>query len=69
MKLIYRLAHYMLVLALSSLLVSSVYYAFSLLRDEQRSQPQSLAVALSEDGEDIEPRKPSPQEIVGSICI
>ena len=71
MKAIFRVAHILLVLSLSSLLIYSVYYAFALLRQDQQqlsklSQPQ----AVSDEGgagevtDDDVLRKPSPQEIV-----
>jgi cbb3-type cytochrome oxidase subunit 3 len=63
MKLILRVAHSLLVLSLSAMLIYSVYYAFSLLRKQQRAySPPS--VELEGDADHMEPRKPSPQEIV-----
>ncbi|RMZ69621.1 hypothetical protein GMOD_00006454 [Pyrenophora seminiperda CCB06] len=59
MRLLYKLAHSLLVFVLSALLVYSVYYAFALLSKDQRQQIPSL------DPE--EPRKPSPQEIAASM--
>jgi len=66
MKLLFRVAHILLVLFLSSLLVYSVYYAFALLvEDQQHSSPQSVQADSELDTDDVS-RKPSPQEIV---CI
>jgi hypothetical protein len=68
MKLIFRAAHYLLVLVLSALLISSVYYAFYLLWEEQH--PHSQPPANLEGGTAmVDARKPSPQEIVSSFSI
>jgi hypothetical protein len=67
MKLILRIAHSLLVLVLSAMLVYSVYYGFSLLREQQRPySPPS--VDIEGDADRMEPRKPSPQEIVSQSC-
>ncbi|KAI4633696.1 uncharacterized protein J4E88_008274 [Alternaria novae-zelandiae] len=67
MKLLFRVAHILLVLVLSSLLIYSVYYAFALLaEDQQHSSPQSVQ-ADSELDTDYVSRKPSPQEIAASM--
>jgi len=64
MKLLFRAAHILLVLVLSSLLIYSVYYAFALLaEDQQHSSPQSVQANAEIDTNDVS-RKPSPQEIV-----
>jgi hypothetical protein len=60
MKLLFRAAHYLFVLVLSSTFIYSVYYAFHLLWEEQH--PHSQPSANLEGHAD--PRKPSPQEIV-----
>jgi hypothetical protein len=63
MKLIFRAAHFLLVLVLSASLIYSVYYAFHLLWEEQHPHSQ-LSANLDGDVDMIDPRKPSPQEIV-----
>jgi hypothetical protein len=63
MKLIFRAAHYLLVLVLSALLIFSVYYAFFLLWEEQRLHAQPSA-NLDRDAAVVDARKPSPQDIV-----
>lgn len=60
MKLIYRVAHILLVVTLSSLLVYSIYYAFAILNQDRRPH-------LPPPKEDVGPRKPSPQEIVSCL--
>jgi hypothetical protein len=60
MKTLYRVAHALLVLALSALLVRTVWYAFALLWADQHPQHASETIV------DSNPRKPSPQEIVGT---
>jgi hypothetical protein len=62
MKLILRVAHSLLVLSLSAMLIYSVYYAFSLRKQQRAYSPPS--VELEGDADHMEPRKPSPQEIV-----
>jgi hypothetical protein len=71
MKAIFRVAHILLILSLSSLLIYSVYYAFALLRqDQQQLSKLSHPQAVSDEGDagevadDDALRKPSPQEIV-----
>jgi len=64
MRLLFRVAHILLVLVLSSLLIYSVYYAFAILaEDQQHSSPQSVQADSGLDTDDVS-RKPSPQEIV-----
>lgn len=64
MKLLFRVAHILLVLFLSSLLIYSVYYAFALLgTDQQYGSPQQVQANSEIDTNDVS-RKPSPQEIV-----
>lgn len=58
MRLLFRVAHCSLVLTLSTLLIYSVYYAFALLLEDRRTRFSPLP------GEEVAPRKPSPQEIV-----
>lgn len=58
MRLLFRVAHCSLVLTFSALLVYSVYYAFALLLEDRRTRFSPLP------GEDVAPRKPSPQQIV-----
>ncbi|CAN9418163.1 hypothetical protein CC77DRAFT_1065094 [Alternaria alternata] len=74
MKAIFRVAHILLVLSLSSLLIYSVYYAFALLRqDQQQLSKLSHPQAVSDEGgagevtDDDVLRKPSPQEIAHSM--
>ncbi|KAF1849083.1 uncharacterized protein K460DRAFT_278150 [Cucurbitaria berberidis CBS 394.84] len=58
MKTPFRIAHCMLVLILTALLLGTVFYGFWLLWDEQHPKPQ-----VFDDSE----RKPSPQEIAESM--
>jgi hypothetical protein len=60
MRLLYRILHSLLVLALTAFLVSSVYYAFFLLRLEQRP------AIFNGNDDDVKSRRPSPQDIVSS---
>jgi hypothetical protein len=68
MKLLFRVAHTLLVLILSSLLIYSVYYAFVLLREDQQQLSELSQPSISDEGgaEEETSRKPSPQEIVCS---
>jgi uncharacterized membrane protein YobD (UPF0266 family) len=69
MKLLFRVAHILLVLFTSSLLIYSVYYAFALLRKEQQQSLQLVPVK-DEGGADSDvSRKPSPQEIVCTCFV
>lgn len=61
MKTLFRVAHCLLVLALIALLLCTVYYGFSLLRDEQR---QARPLERPETNSVVEQRRASPQEIV-----
>jgi hypothetical protein len=64
MKLLFRVAHTLLVLVLSSLLIYSVYYAFALLGKEQQHSSQQPVPDHKGGAHDDVSRKPSPQEIV-----
>ncbi|KAH6865271.1 hypothetical protein BKA58DRAFT_242253 [Alternaria rosae] len=67
MKLLFRVAHILLVFFLSSLLIYSVYYAFALLgKDQQYGSPQEVQANSEIDINDVS-RKPSPQEIAASM--
>jgi len=59
MKILFQAAHSLLVFALSALLAYSIYYAFALLREDQRPPIPSSDPEV--------PRKPSPQEIAASM--
>ncbi|KAF2030953.1 hypothetical protein EK21DRAFT_88479 [Setomelanomma holmii] len=60
MKILYRVAHALLVLILSLLLVRTVWYGFSLLWAEQHPPPPREKAAAA-------PRKPLPQDIAASM--
>lgn len=61
MKLLYRVAHMLLVIGLSALLIRTVWYAFALLWTDLHPE------APSNNDVDAILRKPSPQEIVGAL--
>ncbi|KAH7081416.1 hypothetical protein BKA63DRAFT_561958 [Paraphoma chrysanthemicola] len=61
MRLLYRVAHILLVLVLSALLIRTVWYAFALLWTDMHPE------ALYQNNVETAPRKPSPQEIAASM--